>query len=422
MQQRPDPEPDPPPRRPAGAVTSVWRGVVTLGITQIIGWGTTVYALGVLAKPIAADTGWRLDLVIAGITLALLASGVISTFLGRLIDRRGARVVMAAGSVLMAGLLAVIAIAPGITIYLAAWAALGVAMRMTLYDAAFAALVQLSPARGRAAISYLTLFGSFASSVFWPIGHALAQAHGWRTTFLVFAALNLLICLPLHLWGLARREALAASTGAAATSGPPAARAAPVLTGTARRLAMALFATVTSACAFVFGALAVLLPAVLEASGVNARDAVLLASIKGVAQFGGRLCDIRFGQNLAVLTVGRIAVFCLPLSLAALMLGHGFGWALVFIILFGISNGLITIVRGAVPLVLFGPVGYGAVLGMLATPYLIMNASAPLLLATVIERGGFMAGEGVLMAAGLLALVAMEAMAVWYRRRGNGTA
>ena len=90
--------------------------------------------------------------------------------------------------------------------YLLAWAFLGLAMRMCLYDAAFAALVQVTPSRGRRAISYLTLFGGFASSVFWPIAHLLNDAYGWRTTLVIFAALNLLLCAPLHWIGLARRE------------------------------------------------------------------------------------------------------------------------------------------------------------------------------------------------------------------------
>ncbi len=393
------------------------RAVISLGITQIIGWGTTIYALGVLAKPIATDTGWRTDLVILGITVALLASSLVSTTVGRLIDRRGGRMVMVAGSAFVALMQVAIALTPNLTGYLVAWALLGLAMRLCLYDAAFAALVQVTPSRGRMAISYLTLFGSFASSIFWPIGHILAEQFGWRTTFLIFAAMNLIICLPLHWWGLAAKEAVDAPNDLPAAAQPSAASViAPVLEGRAKQIAMAVFAVVISCCAFVFGALAVLLPAVLEASGVTAAEAVVLASIKGVAQFGGRVCDIRFGRNLGVLTVGRIAVACLPISFAALLFGSGgFGWALVFTILFGISNGLLTIVRGAVPLVLFGPVGYGAVLGLLATPYLLMNATAPVMLAALVERTGYIAGEWVLFGFGIIAVVAMELMTIWYR-------
>jgi predicted MFS family arabinose efflux permease len=396
--------------------------VLTLGITQIIGWGTTVYALGVLAKPIQAETGWRLDLIIAGITAALLASGVASTAIGRMIDRHGGRLVMVLGSTLVASLQTAIALAPGIEAYLVCWALLGVGMRMCLYDAAFAALVQVAPEVGRTSISYLTLFGSFASSIFWPIGHTLADAYGWRATFMIFAALNLLICVPLHTWGLKRRPAVSTTSPTEPGQRLPLGAPIPVLLGRARAIAMALFAVVISACAFIFGALAILLPSVLQASGVTPREAVILASIKGVAQFGGRLCDICFGRNLGTLTVGRIAVALLPLSFAFLIFGgSGFGWALAFTILFGISNGLVTIVRGAVPLALFGPVGYGAVLGLLATPYLLMNASAPLLLTTVVEQTSILVGEWALLGCGLVAMVAMEVMAAWYRKTTEPT-
>ena len=180
--------------------------ILALGITQIVAWGTTLYALGVLGKPIAADTGWSQTIVFGGLTIGLLVSSATSTFVGRLIDRRGGRSVMAIGSILVAVGLVLLALVPSIATYLAAWAFLGLAMRMTLYDAAFAALVQVTPSRGRRAISYLTLFGGFASSVFWPIGHALNSAYGWRTTLVIFAAINLLVCLPLHWFGLARRE------------------------------------------------------------------------------------------------------------------------------------------------------------------------------------------------------------------------
>jgi predicted MFS family arabinose efflux permease len=389
--------------------------VLALGITQIVAWGTTLYALGVLGIPIAQDTGWSRSVVFAGLTVALLASGAVSALVGRLIDRRGAQSVMSLGSVLVAAALMVIAVAPHPTVYLAGWALLGPAMRMNLYDAAFAALVQVTPSRGRRAISYLTLFGGFASTVFWPIGHVLNGAIGWRMTFLVYAAINLAVCLPLHWWGLARREAAGMETPAA--SFHPGA-AGPTLKGPARRLAMLLFAVVTSASAFVFGAMAVHLPAVLQACGLSAGAAVTLASFKGVAQVAGRVGEIAFGHRLHAIDLGRFSVALMPISFLVLMAGGAsLSAALAFTVTFGLANGLVTIVRGAVPLALFGPQGYGTVLGILATPYLIVNALAPAAFAVVIDVAGFPAAEAVVLAAGVLSALSMEVMAGWYRRR-----
>ncbi len=403
----------------AGAVQSLRQpmatAVLALGITQIIAWGTTLYALGVLATPIVADTGWSRSLVFSGLTVALLASGVTSTPIGRCADRYGGRAVMCAGSALVAVGLVLLSQVRSEWAYLAAWAVLGPAMRMTLYDAAFAALVQVTPSRGRRAISYLTLFGGFASSVFWPIGHVLADAIGWRATCLVYAGLNIAVCLPLHWWGLARREAAEQPTQVAETVGQGAVEA--MLIGQSRVIAMVWFALATSATAFAFGAMAVHLPAVLQAHGLTAAVAVTLASIKGVAQVAGRVCEIAWGKHLHALDLGRISIGFMPIAFAILMLaGASFAGALVFTICFGIANGLVTIVRGAVPLVLFGTQGYGAILGLLATPYLILNALAPAVLAVVIDVSGYPAAEMLLLGVGLVATLSMEMMALWYRR------
>jgi MFS family permease len=395
--------------------------ILALGITQIVSWGTTLYALGVLGKPIVADTGWSQSLVFGGLTVGLLVSSAISTLVGRLIDRRGGQQIMALGSLLMAVGLVLLSLVHNPATYLLAWAFLGVAMRMTLYDAAFAALVQVTPSRGRRAISYLTLFGGFASSVFWPIGHALTSAYGWRTTLVIFAVINLLVCLPLHWLGLARRETAEQAEQARAADASAVAPA-PPLEGAQRILAMALFSVIVAAGAVVFGALAVHLVPLLEATGLAVGTAVFVASLKGAAQVAGRVWDLTLARKWHPIDVGRVSVAFMPLSFLVLMLGNAsFTTALAFTLLFGISNGLVTIMRGAVPLALFGPKGYGEVLGILATPYLLLAAVAPAAFAWIVEHYGYMTGEIVLLTAAALSFLGMEVMALWYRRRVRKT-
>src|SRR5882672_4728165 len=111
--------------------------VNALGLTQITAWGTSYYCLGVLAKPIVTETGWGSGTVFLGFSVALLVMGFISTWVGRLIDRIGARAVMSIGTVIVsAGLLALSQVRDQAS-YLAVWALLGVGMRCCLYDAAF---------------------------------------------------------------------------------------------------------------------------------------------------------------------------------------------------------------------------------------------------------------------------------------------
>jgi hypothetical protein len=389
--------------------------VCALGITQITAWGTSYYCLGVLAGPIAQDTGWSRSLVYFGFTVSLLVMGAVSAWAGRAIDRYGARAVMSSGTVLVSAGLLLLSLVRSEAAYLAVWAFLGAGMRLCLYDAAFAALVQVLPSRGRRAISYLTLFGAFASTVFWVVGHYLNQASGWRDTLAWFAAINLVVCLPLNWFGLARHEQTGHAAAAAAAAQPS--RDGAPLAGRLRSVAIALFAFVMSLNAFVFGVVTVQLVPLLQAAGLATAAAVWVASMKGFAQFGGRLVEIAFGRNLRAVTVARIAIGVLPASFAVLLLSGGNVKAVIaFTLLMGASQGVITIVRGAVPLALFGASGYGTVLGLLATPILIVNAASPTLFSLIVDTWGWSAAEGVLLGAAAASWLAMEAMSRWYER------
>lgn len=341
---------------------------------------------------------------------------------GRWLDRRGGREVMSLGSLLAALGLLTLAHVRSPTAYLAAWVLIGVAMRLTLYDAAFAALVQIAPTRGRRAISLVTLFGGVASTLLWPLGAALEFTYGWRATLIVFALLNLLVCLPLHWFGLKRRtttvqEHAPSPPTAAAASATVEAPATTYLIGRQRLWAMALFSVVMATTAFLTGAMAAHLVPVLASQALDPRIAVLLASAKGVAQTLARLVDLVFGRNLHAIQLGRLTIVLMPLSFLALMLGGpGMIPAVLFILLFGAANGLTTIVRGAVPLTLFGPVGYGEILGKLAVPVLITNATAPAAFAIAVEQLGMQTALAGLTVIAVVATIAMEIMSVWYRR------
>lgn len=392
--------------------------VCLIGIVQIIAWGTSFYSLGVLGKPLVADTGWSNGIVFAGLTVGLLVSSLISAPIGAAIDRYGARIVMSVGCLILTATLFWVAQVEDQWTYLAAWSAIGVGMRMTLYDAAFAAMVQVSPNNGRRAIAFLTLFGGFASTVFWMIGHELVSEFGWRETYVIFALLNLLVCTPLCLIGLARREPEADAAVASAAAAPVSkAPETTPLEGPARTIAMVLFCIVMSGNALVFGVGAVHLVGLIEASGVALALAVTIASFKGIAQVAGRLWEIIWGQKIAPVGLGRLAIGLLPLAFVVLLAG-GADWltAATFTVIFGISNGLVTVVRGAVPLALFGAEGYGKILGIVATPILLFNALSPMLFALIVDATNYRTGTWVLLGIAIASMLAMEFMAAWYRR------
>jgi MFS family permease len=286
-------------------------------------------------------------------------------------------------------------------------------MRCCLYDAAFAALVQVAPTRGRKAISYLTLYGAYASTVFWVVGHYLNEAYGWRGTLIAFAAINLAICLPLNWLGLARRDPPQDAVAPAATAAPS--RDGPALEGRLRVIGIWLFAVIMSLNGFVFGVISIQLVPVLEAAGLAGATAVWVASLKGHGQFAGRVVEIFFGRNLKAMTIARIAIAVVPASLLLLFLAKGdLAQLVAFTLLLGAAQGVITIVRGAVPLELFGAQGYGAVLGVIATPILLVNALSPALFALLVDIFGWQVSLYALFACSIATWIAIELMSRWY--------
>src|SRR6476646_9804410 len=167
-----------------------------------------------------------------------------------------------------------------------------------------------------------------------------------------------------------------------------------------RIVGIILFALIMSINGFVFGVISIQLVPLLEAAGLVGATAVWVASLKGHGQFAGRVVEIFFGRNLKAITIARIAISVVPASLILLFLARGDLTQLVaFTLLLGASQGVITIVRGAVPLALFGTKGYGAVLGLLATPILIVNAASPTLFALIVDHLGWQVAQEVLVAA-----------------------
>jgi predicted MFS family arabinose efflux permease len=404
------------PRLPGGEVT-------LLGLTQLIGWGTTFYIPAVLAHVMAADVGWSLPQVFGAFSWSLLVAGVVSRRIGRAIDHHGARFVMSLGSIgLVIGLL-MLAWAQHWSMLFAAWTVLGVATRAAQYDSAFAAIAAILGSGARRAISMITLWGGLASTVFWPIGHALGESLGWRWTIVIYALLNLLICLPLHL-ALPRRQ----NETTVATQPPAQAKPATSAVGESskppdpgridergRERAMLVFALVLAGYSFVFSALSAHLIVLLEGLGLAAAVAVGLSSIKGIAQVAARFLEMIGQRWLGPIAIGVIALASLAVSMMMLVLMPPDPLLLALAtIIYGAANGLTTIVRGAVPLALFGHAGFGGTLGKIAAPGLVTAAMAPLAIAAVIDIGGAR------MALELLTLIALAGLAgmIWLARTG----
>jgi MFS family permease len=365
-------------------LASDWRAVPVLGFIQIVAWGTLFFPV-VLVVPIAAsERGWSPALAMSGFSAALLVSGLASPRMGRLVDRLGGHRVIPAGTLIAAGGLALLPLAESVAAWMACWCVIGIAMAATLYDAAFATLGRIFGSSARKPITWLTLVSGFASTLSWPASHALIESIGWRSMYFIYASLLAVVIAPLAAFALPRSHYVEPRVERASGAGPARTPEYVPSSGVTFLLVAAGFASY----GFYHGGYSAHLIAMFNRLGLDAGTVVALASISGPAQVATRLVEIVFGRGaMHPLWMARSATALLVTAFGVLALfGISRYSVAAFFLMYGIANGVFTIARGALPLALFGPAGYGHVMGRIALPFLFMQASAPIVIALVIER------------------------------------
>ncbi len=350
--------------------------MTALGLAQTLAWASSYYLPAILADPIGASLGVPRSWVFAAFSMALLIAAFAGPAVGRIIDRYGGRGVLVVSNLVLAGGLIALAAANDVAVLFVAWAVLGIGMALGLYDAGFATLTALYGNNARGPITGITLFAGFASTVSWPLSTFLNDTFGWRETVLVWAALNLVIGLPLN------RLLLPQPARPAHVS--PAPRAS---VGWKPYKEMFLLAFVFASAWFVTGAMAAQLPTLLERAGATPVQAVAAAALVGPAQVAARAVEFLILRKVHPLVSARIAALLHPLG-AAIFAMIGAPAAAAFAIFYGAGNGLLTIARGTVPLAVFGPYAYGERNGLLGAPARAAQAFAPLLFGLLLQAMG----------------------------------
>jgi len=428
----PTPAPGPAPR---------WRTVTALGSAQTLSWASSYYLPGVLATPMAQDLGVPVPTVHLAFSVALIVSALVGPAAGRAIDQHGGRPVLLGTNGLFALALAALALAQGPIGLFAAWVLIGLAMGSGLYEAAFASLVRLYGQDSRNAITGITLIAGFASTVGWPLSAWMETQWGWRGACLGWAALHLLLGLPLNLivpragpQGSAQAEKLVSTPAPTVSLGhEPGSSPAPSSNTNTNsntnsnpdtssslmpvppqapppgdlRTAV-LLAVVFALVWFISTAMATHLPALMQAGGASLAAAVAVGALVGPAQVAGRLLEFGLLRRIHPLLSARLAGLAHPAGVLVLMVLGGPA-AAAFAVLHGAGNGIMTIAKGTLPLVLFGPAGYGARQGWMMMPARVSQALAPVLFGLALQRWGVNA-LWLSAALGLLAFAALMAI------------
>ena len=369
--------------------------VAAIGMAQILAWGSSYYLPAVLAAPEAAATGWGEAWVIGALSLGLLVSGLVSPQVGHLIERFGGRPVLAASALLLAAGLVIQALAPTLPIFVLAWLVLGLGMGAGLYDPAFSTLGRLYGDEARSAITQVTLFAGFSSTLCWPLSAFLVETVGWRGASLGYAAINVAVVLPLYLLGVPREGRRPAPAGHARGKGAPAGHGRPD-----DRLAFLVLAAGLTGASVIMTVVSVHLLTLLQARGVTLAAAVGLGALMGPSQVGARAVEALFGRKLHPIWSLVASTVLVAVGLA-MMLGPervvGAG-----VVLYGAGGGIRSIARGTVPLAMFGREGYAILMGWLAMPSLLAQAASPSIGVVLIERLGASLTMAVLCAVAIL--------------------
>jgi MFS family permease len=367
--------------------------VIVLGSTQTLAWASSYYLPAILADEMARDTHVSTGWLFGTFSAALVISAIFGPRVGRMIDRGGGNAVLAASNLLFAAGLVLLQLAQSLATLQAAWLVLGIGMGLGLYDAAFAVLGRIYGTSARGAITGITLIAGFASTVGWPLTAWGVSTIGWRETCLAWAALHVVVGLPLNYWLLPRPPAVAVEKR-------------PVDERVPIDRAMVLLAFAFAAAWVVTAGMAAHFPRILEAAGASQTQAIAAGALIGPAQVAARLIEAGPLVRLHPLISARLATLTHPIGAVVLFIAGGGVASSAFALLHGSGNGIITIARGTVPLALFGPDNYGYRLGLLGMPSRFLSALAPLGFAVLIEQVGI----GVLIVSAVLSLAACGAL------------
>lgn len=362
--------------------------VIGLGITQMIGWGTSFSAMAVLGRQIGADLDMPREAVFAGITIMLVVSGALSPLCGRRLDRDGPRNLMATGALLAAAGLLCMALARGPVmgpvLFWTGWVLFGAYVPMGLTNVAVPAVVQIAGASARRAVTGLTIIGGVTSALFLPITAALDALLGWRMVLLIFAMLHLLISLPIILGILApgRPQRIAQTESKDA----PWKGIVPAHLHTRAFWLIVAWSCLEGILVWGFNMQAI---DIFRGAGLSTEAAIAAWMFSGPCQALSRMIEFAFAGRYPIIVTAVISAALAPIGFAIVfMLGINATTAAGLGIAYGLGHGLFAIARNMLPLKLFGLETFGATMGRLALPQSFANALAPILFAALISRAG----------------------------------
>jgi predicted MFS family arabinose efflux permease len=354
-----------------------------LGLGQVCGWGTLYYSFPLIAIEMHQELGWSKSLLFGGATAGLLAAALVAYPVGVAIDRGWGKWVMSLSALLACFIMFWWASTSSVSVFYVVCIVLGALQAALLYEPAFAVLARhVGAASSRAGITHITLWGGFASTVFIPFTTFFIESWGWRIALVALGLVNALVFV-MYQWAIQPKEDLEHTDHQGDKQAKIALNRETVRIFIKRPLFW-LITTSLALYALVFSAFTYHMYPLLEAKHLSLREVVWAIALIGPAQVLGRFVVSRYAEHLSMRALGSIMMVAFPLAFAALLPASP-TWLLVatVFIAYGISNGILTIVRSFVVPEMLTPNAYGALNGVLIIPATLGRALAPLLAASL---------------------------------------
>jgi MFS family permease len=396
-------------------IPGTMKSVLGLGTTMTIGYGTLYYSFTIMSGEFQNEFGWSKSFIFGIFSLGILLGGILAPSVGKLLDKHGARSIMTLGSLLATFGLFLISQIENQWHYIGSILFLEVVSTLVLYEAAFVAFSQLAGNHARVPITQITLMAGFASTIFWPLISYMLTILSWRETYQILALFHLFISIPIHYFILKPNLIINLQDQPKKIFDNSL-----ELQAGNRKEAFIYISIVFSLLAIPITVTQTHFMNLMQGFGYELVSAVALGALIGPAQVGARIAEMVSSKHFSPMVSGIFSILAMFIGFLVLLFnGYNYYVAVVFIVLYGAGQGLSDIIRGSIPLYLFGKVNYGQTNGKINFFRLIVVALVPFCFAYILDVWGAYVGAIVLACTTFIALVLLLLLQQKYYIRNN---
>ena len=382
-----------------------FRESIILGLGQVLLWGGSYFLLGILGKSIINDLKISNQFLYGTLSFSILISGLVSPYVGKYINNKDKNYILLFSGILMGIGLLLMAISTEKILFVLSWIIIGFAMGGGLYDALFASLGRKYGKNAPQSIIQVTLVSGFTTTLVWPLLTFLLHNFGWRNACIIYAVLLIVTIFPMHYFSIFKFKPKEIKTSQTVKKQEVEFKK----DGTFYLLLLNF-----SIGTFLMTGIYLHLIDILVSYHITMVEAVSIGALLGPSQVGIRFLDMILPKKTPIKAA---IISATTILLGLLFLSFGAKIAFLGVVLFGLGNGLRSILRGTLPLWIYGQDSYATIIGKLARLPLIAQALTPIVSGYVVAYFGLNAFLNVLCTLAFISIIPMVLIYLKYARK-----